>query len=397
MDTVIARRQPQDPERIAWYRQTGGGELRRGESDAAGFAAETGDAQVVWLAPSEAILLTEVRIANARELRRAAPYALEDELAGDLDELHFAYGPSARQRPTPIAVVAHEVMRDWLGELETTGIAATALLPDVLALPLAANSWSLLLEPQRCLIRTGEYRGLACTPELLDTVLASLLDESEEPPASIRVWRCPGASSALPALDIGFEEQACDHGFFDVCGDALPRQWPLNLLQAPYRVRKRESRHAPWWIAAGIAASWLLVAFVADLIEYNRLATLKTEYQQAAERIYFESFPDARKAPDPRLLMEQRLESLRSGQDGSAGPGFLGLVRVGAEALRAEQQIEVSGLRYRNDQLEVELTAPDASALDRIKQRLASQGLTAELQSLNTQGERVSGKLELKP
>src|ERR1700723_411881 len=79
-------------------------------------AAVARSARVVALAPASHILLAEPELppGSGVKLARAVPFALEEQLTEDVDQLSFSIG---RRRPTggtPVAVVSLTVMRDWL-------------------------------------------------------------------------------------------------------------------------------------------------------------------------------------------------------------------------------------------------------------------------------------------
>ena len=50
-------------------------------------------------------------------------------------------------------------MHSWLGWLEQAGLKTLHLLPDVLALPLAADGWSALQLGEEWLVRQGPVRA----------------------------------------------------------------------------------------------------------------------------------------------------------------------------------------------------------------------------------------------
>src|SRR5688572_14076351 len=64
--------------------------------------------RVIVLAPSEALLLACAKLTarNRTQLIKALPYALEEQLAQDIDDLHFAIGNKLADGRYPAAVVA---------------------------------------------------------------------------------------------------------------------------------------------------------------------------------------------------------------------------------------------------------------------------------------------------
>src|ERR1700760_3374694 len=87
-------------------------------------AAVARSAKVVVLAPAAQILLAEPELppGSGVKLARAVPFALEEQLTEDVDELCFALGRRQPNGRTPVAVVSRSVLQAWLTELAGAGI-----------------------------------------------------------------------------------------------------------------------------------------------------------------------------------------------------------------------------------------------------------------------------------
>ena len=88
------------------------------------------------LVPSTDVLLAEPELpakAGAK-LHQVVPYALEEQLAEDIDDLHFAIGKRVGNSvTTPVAVVSHALMDDWLTLLKSAVCSASAIRHPILA------------------------------------------------------------------------------------------------------------------------------------------------------------------------------------------------------------------------------------------------------------------------
>ena len=87
-------------------------------------AADAQGRRIVVVVPGQDVLLTAAVVPsrNRQRIVEALPYILEDQLASDVDELHFAVGARVRDGTVPAAVVAHERMAHWLAQLRSVGI-----------------------------------------------------------------------------------------------------------------------------------------------------------------------------------------------------------------------------------------------------------------------------------
>src|ERR1700739_297455 len=73
-------------------------------------------AKVVVLAPATQILLAEPELppGSGVKLARAVPFALEEQLTEDVDELCFALGRRQPNGRAPVAVVSRDLLKAWL-------------------------------------------------------------------------------------------------------------------------------------------------------------------------------------------------------------------------------------------------------------------------------------------
>src|SRR5262249_38098575 len=76
--------------------------------------------RVCVLVPAPDVLLTDadVPVRTGAKVREVVPYALEEHLAEDIENLHFAVGKRAPDAVrTPVAVVSRSLMESWFAAL----------------------------------------------------------------------------------------------------------------------------------------------------------------------------------------------------------------------------------------------------------------------------------------
>ncbi len=96
----------------------------------------------------------------------------------------------------------------------------------------------------------------------------------------------------------------------------------------------------------------------------------------------------------PRQQMQQHLEELRQG--GGHDP-FSGLLATVGPVLDNTQGLKLEGLRYRDGQLEIDLTLGNLQSLDGLKQQLGAAGeLQVDIASASARGDRVESRLTIK-
>ncbi|MEO7198694.1 MAG: type II secretion system protein GspL, partial [Dokdonella sp.] len=120
--------------RLSWLRQTADGRVLGASQDGAPDKAElTAASEIVVLVPAEDVLLASASVParNRSQQLQAVPFALEDQLIGAVEDLHFAVAAGAGD-DVSVAVVAQARLREWLAQLQTAGIQPDVLLPETL-------------------------------------------------------------------------------------------------------------------------------------------------------------------------------------------------------------------------------------------------------------------------
>ena len=110
--------------------------------------------------------------------------------------------------------------------------------------------------------------------------------------------------------------------------------------------------------------------------------------------LFKQAFPQVKRIINPRVQMEQRLKSLRSG--GTSDPAFLKLLAAFSSEYRPQEKIQLQDIQFRNNYLMIDLDAESLQTLETLKQRIASQpGVTAEISSATSVGNSIEAQLKL--
>ncbi len=383
--------------RLAWLRQSGDGRIVAGtQSGAPPPAALAAAGEVVVLVPAEDVLLTEARVSarNRAQLLQAVPFAVEEQLLGAVEDQHFAVSAAAGDQ-VGVAIVARARLREWLDQLAAAGIEADVMLPESLAVPIGPETAGALVEDDRVLARFGPWSAFACAvnefPQWLEQVRAAGIDRA------IDVHASGDSVPAALAADrrITRVERTADTLAFFASHLGTPA---LNLLGGEFASGHRHARGTRWWRrAAAIAAAVLVLAFSTRALEVNRLARAVADADAAMAASLQRSFPDlgaAERTRAPESVMRSRLERLRGGGEAD---GLLRVLGQVAPILGTTTRIQMRGIEYRNDVLEIGLRAPDVQTLDSIREQIAATpGLVAEVTATNPVENATDGRIRIR-
>jgi len=381
----------------SWVKLAADGAMQAsGQGPLAGI--DSSGERVIVLVPGEDVLLCQAEVPGQKRrlLAQAVPYALEEQLIDDVDEQHFALGATSGDQVN-VAVVSHEKMQQWLALLQQAGIEADQIVTDILALPLAEDSWQLLQRNKRLLLRCGEQNGMALDVDIAAFSIKALLAEAgESRPASIKCQDFSGAGLSLPELDAELMLEPASGLPVLAMAAAYQEQNSINLLQGQYSRRERISKYwRPWRAAAALLAVFIVVQFAGGIVDQQRLAAEKTALLAEIEQIYRQTFPEARKVVNAKVQMERALKSLRGGS--STSEGFSELLAQAGEQFNQTDNLNIQRLSYKNGQLDVALFIGDLQQLDQLKQRLVDKAqMQVEIQSATAKDDRVEARLRIK-
>jgi general secretion pathway protein L len=363
-------------------------------------AVEANGLRTVALVPGLDCLLTTVNIpgrGNRQKLLRAIPYALEEQLSDDVEDLHFAVGEAAAGGEYPVAIVASRRMDAFLEAFRAAGLEVARLAPDLLATPWTENRTTIVIDGAVALVRTGPSGGYAVDADNLALFFddGQTGDADETEPEATRVHMYVPAGSPPPELPVADVEVEHYNGdVLTLLAQGLDTG-SIDLLQGAYsRTQEWGRLWRPWRATAALLATGFLLSHVAMGIDYYRLGKESDSLGTRIEEIYRQTFPGTKRVVNPRVQMEQQLAQLQRQQ--GAGGQFLVLLARSGDVLRNAKEIEISGASYRAGRLDVELSATSLQVLEELKQTLTGKGLTVEIQSATTEaGQRVKSRLRI--
>lgn len=354
--------------------------------------------QIIGVVASEQVLLTntDLEFTQASKLRKAIPYALEDNLSEDVESLHFALG-KIETGNTQVAIINDERLAGWKADFEAAGLHFRAIVPDLLLLPIEENSWSLLVAEERVLVRTGEFSGFTAEREGLEEFIMAIL-QNETMPESISVWYCGKTpkpmkwSNAAPPVTT----PPCPHGPLALLATHWDPRQSLNLLQGSHSGEPELGKLLkPWRWVAVLFVLWMGVLFTGQVLEKNELQARQAELNKQMASIYRQTFPEARKVVNPRVQMEQKLRELKGGGNSSESD-FMPLLAQSTSVLSKHSSVLLNNINFRSKRLTLHVSGKNLSDLDNLKNDIAGiAGLKAELAAADSGGGKASAQIRI--
>lgn len=304
---------------------------------------------------------------NLNAWRKAAPWILEDEIAEDTSQLHFAIAPQANADGQHwVAAIRNQTIEALLTELAERKLEAECILPDACLLPAPeSDAPSSAIIGDRCLLK--DSRGAYA----LDSATANsvLMDDTHH-------WlECESDLAAI---------------------DGLSGEWDplhsINLRQGDMAPGEAVAARLRPWRSAAIAA--VIAGFIWSVATSFTLGQLEKEsdnIQQEMASVFQSALPGS-KMVKPSLQMRQALRSA----DSSGNAGFLDILDAATAPLMTINDAKITALDHRGNTLVLSLSASKIATVEQIKQAMGRlQGYQAEVGSVRADANDVQLRITI--
>lgn len=412
-----------DEDDCEWAAIDGGelvGEIARGALEGAAEAAS--GLRVTLVVPADGVLLAETRVpggGNVQRAQLAAKYALEEQLADDVEDLHFALGARRDGDLWPVAVIDREAMVALGERCAAAGLRPQAVVPETLALPLfdpdvpPGTVWTMLCDADEALVRLGDHAGFVCDADMagamLDGANRERLAGAMAAPAAVPAGEAAAAGGGADALQLvlyetagtapvelpeGVEvERRRTDGRLRLHAAALAEAPAINLLQGEFSPRTQFDRTwKPWRWTAGLAAALALIVIGGRWLDLRELAAREVALDAEIAATFEAALPEERLVR-PRQQMQTALERIGAG----GGGGFSDRMAQIAAGLATQPQTTVNSIGVRNGtRFDLDLSTDDVPTLDALGSALAERGeLKLTVQSANRDDDGVRARVRV--
>lgn len=343
--------------------------------------------RTIFMLPGERIIAAAARVpgSNPRRILQAAPYALEERLASDVETLHVALLARHADQHCDFLVVERDWLAETLDRIHGAGLRADAAWPDYLGVPAEPGTAHWIIMGDGRLLGREDASGFAAPVDDADFLYAH---RDDDVPLRLTVVGTQAPPSSLESAETARLEDD-DRVFVEFAAHAgsLPGH---GLLQGEFRPRRDEQVKWQRWRWPAVAAAACLVIGLASLaLDAWRLERESRFLEQATRDLFQQALPGNQRMVDPRFQVQQAL-----GATDVADSPLLGMIADVAHALQGLQDARLNGFNYRNGTFEMSVTVPDATALEGLRNALTERaGQSVEVQSANSTEDGLEGRL----
>ncbi len=319
---------------------------------------------------------------NEQKLRRTLPYALEENLAQNVDEVHFAFDQKFYDGENYLTtLVDKNKFRDFIEKLKSFNISFDAITIDYFALD---KEEVVFASDGGVLVNDINFKG-SLPQELLPLYL-------NENIANILSFE----DSIIPKeIELFLKEK--NRLVYDVCcyswiARRLMERGYLNLCQGEFLIKNKKHTIVRWYKISGAFTVLASISFIFfNLVNFNILGKEINKIDENIEIIYRDFFPKASSIISPKFRIEQLLKQNENNNEGFL---FVLLNELGLALNNAEYAIEK--IDFKDKELIVALVLSDFKALESIETKLKVKKITVNQKQALSSNEKVFATLELK-
>ena len=322
-----------------------------------------------------------------KEAMRAAPYAVEDELAEPIDEVHVALSgkTSDEDAARQILIVSRERMEQWTETLTEQGLPAAQLVAAHSVLP----GPGLLLEAGAFVLGRIDSRSFTLERSLGADVLSGMINGHD----TIELLG-EGLANEIRRPATG-EAVVSEADLLMRLAGWADGQSPVDLRQAAFAPRGSvELGSLSQWRASAVLLGGLAVLWLASVFLETQALNHRTDQLQVRTEEFVQSgWPEAT-GNAAQVVRDARRQS----QSGGASVSVLTLSAILYEAIEAVPASELRSLQFDHDRgsLRVTLAFSGFNDVDQLASFIEARGLTVQRGDARQSGEKVLGDLTMR-
>lgn len=335
------------------------------------------DYEVIGVVPGTLVTAHRVSLPakSRKQFQTALPYALEETVSEEIDDLHFVVPQWQPGQACTVLVVAKQHIQRWQALADDNRLPVNTLVPDYALLPIHdAADCTLCRQDERVLTNHEGGFGVSLDTEfieswLMDVPVSSVIAVNDQQLTEQLIERHPDRD--FRHWPIG-EKMA--HWL------EYPRVMELDLWSDAYRPSVNSLDWRSFSLPLIIFGIAIAALFLFDTYRYFSLHAEVRSIDAEMQDIIKRTFPeiDTVEVNNERYIMQQALERRR-------GPvisrGMHTLLAETSAVLRREK-ITLSNIVYRDSELVITCQLNDFSQVDKITRQLNSRpAISATLQS----------------
>jgi general secretion pathway protein L len=340
--------------------------------------------------PQQMVLQTSAQMpprANKQQLN-AISYAIEDQLAEDIENCFFAVLPQQENGSVPVAVIDQHKMDEISALLTEYHLQVRLILPQMYLCPWPDDASVIAtISPVRhgFIVRTADHEGLYCEASILPQILKLISRQSEQKDKQILCYGDMPEQLEITGVEIKSQPQ------LELLAQDVAESGCLNLKQKQYQSSHQWVAILRRWKWPVLALLLMVFIFISDAVidlwqQRNFLNTLIQQQNALLEK----RLPELAGSDNPRRELTKYLADHR----GSAQQkGFLDQLHEFVRLKEGISQLKIGKIQFQKSSLIVDLESKDLKSLESLRAKLGQSSFKARIDNVNINPEKTTGRL----
>lgn len=354
---------------------------------------------VVVYVPTANVTMINLTLPDMPQTQRAqaALYAIEEQLAEDVQELHAVVWEQAEKHLYSMAIIRKSLLQDWLNKLQAINIFPSAIFPDIVTIPAADDEWAVVTHGELIYVKIAQEMGFAIEGDYIQSILANSLLLSKNPPKKIKVYDNKEKILSLLFNDLSvpiysvIEDEQNDSRFFWI--NFNYQGLHCNLLQGEMLPQESLMEKYQYWHKPMVLAV-ILIGLIActTAVKWFYLNHEETLLNQQIASIYMQLFPEATTVVSPKERIEQLLSTKNSLAQGN---DFFDLLGLSGQVLNQIPQVKLQNISFMGKQLVLQVQVDNASSLTKLNDTLKKYRINVQQGETTSTGSTITAKFTI--
>ena len=355
---------------------------------------------VIIMLPGEEILSKSLilPIKSYAKLKQAIPFALEDDIASDIDDCHFAFEKSEIDESIIVNVIDRKLFKKYLNQLKEINISPSFVVSENSCVYKTEDTINLIIEDAKAHGRCG-YKE----PYTLDIMDLSIIIKALESNNNINhlqislsknndslVKQISGLTDTYKNVDT----KILSKGAFQEFIKNYFAQDHVNLLQGDFKPKiKFEQVFKPWKKSAALATFFLLSLLINNVLNMNKLVNYEADLSAYFLNEYKYFYNNARNVDDPIKIVNSIKNGAQLDMNNSV---FLNGLNIISESIEKENNVQLSSINFTDNRFNLRLLTSTLTSLDSLITNINTNGsLNAIIQTTNQSDNKVESRIEI--
>jgi len=312
------------------------------------------------LLPGNWLYLSKTQVAskNSDVLEKSIPFAIEEELTNEVEDNYFAFKETSEGKQDVIAI--EKAQLDGVGEaIRNHQLEVNAIYSEFAWLPKAENVIMLWFEQNYALIRFGSDEVMRVSHQQVNQLIPIFKGDNK--------YIETNDTEGLDSLDLVVDNRLNELK----CKDYLFSHQSIDLYINEIKQQNNNKQSDSWRNVVVLTVALLLSWLGIHLYQMIQLNGEIEQLKQQQQDILVRSFPDVAPSElvDPFAAIKSRMQ-LSANQSQQGKSILLDVMQSIGAVNQSIKLVQVNGIRLVNQQMEVQVSAPNISTINNFHQQL---------------------------